>query len=89
MRQNQGCLQSGLLKGPFACQIWQGVCSKGVCVCNPGYRGAYCEVPPACSGILDAAGNCCPAGVLSQNGTCCGAVCPLALKFPTTLYNTN
>jgi hypothetical protein len=52
----------------------QGVCKNGVCVCQPGYRGAYCEIPPACSGILDAAGNCCPTGVVSQNGTCCPAV---------------
>ncbi len=38
----------------------QGVCKGGVCVCQPGFRGAYCEIPPACAGILDAAGNCCP-----------------------------
>ncbi|BDA48393.1 probable disintegrin and metalloproteinase with thrombospondin mo at N-terminal half [Coccomyxa sp. Obi] len=54
----------------------QGVCKKGVCVCQPGFRGSYCEIPPTCSGILDQAGNCCPTGVVSQNGTCCptGAV---------------
>ena len=52
----------------------QGICKKGVCVCQPGYKGAYCEIPPACSGILDAAGNCCATGTVSQNGTCCPAV---------------
>ncbi|KAK9917449.1 hypothetical protein WJX75_004476 [Coccomyxa subellipsoidea] len=51
----------------------QGVCKKGVCVCQPGFRGSYCEIPPSCSGILDQAGNCCPSGVVSQNGTCCPA----------------
>ncbi|CAL5224259.1 g6916 [Coccomyxa viridis] len=50
----------------------QGVCKSGVCVCQPGYRGSYCEISPACSGILDQAGNCCATGVVSQNGTCCG-----------------
>ena len=49
----------------------QGVCKGGVCVCQPGYRGAYCEIPPACSGILDQDGNCCATGIVSQNGTCC------------------
>ena len=60
---------------------WQGVCKNGVCVCNAGYRGAYCEIPPACAGILDAVGNCCLGGVVSQNGTCCGAV----RRMPQTL----
>ena len=54
----------------------QGVCNNGVCVCQPGYRGSYCEIPPACSGILDQAGNCCTTGVVSQNGTCCTMVRP-------------
>ena len=49
----------------------QGVCKGGVCVCQPGYRGSYCEIPPACSGILDQDGNCCATGIVSQNGTCC------------------
>ena len=52
----------------------QGVCKAGVCVCQPGYRGAYCEIAPACGGILDAAGNCCPAGVVSASGACCPPV---------------
>ncbi len=54
----------------------QGVCKGGVCVCQPGFRGAYCEIPPACAGILDAAGNCCPAGVVAASGACCAAVRP-------------
>ena len=60
-------------------------------MCNPGYRGAYCEIAPACSGILDAAGNCCPGGVLSQNGTCCGAVsrpAPPRLGTPPAMHPT-
>ena len=63
-----------LATGVSHAALWQGVCKGGVCVCHPGYRGAYCEIPPACSGILDAAGNCCPGGILSQIGTCCGVV---------------
>ena len=49
----------------------QGLCKSGVCVCQPGYRGSYCEIPPACAGILDQDGNCCATGIVSQNGTCC------------------
>jgi len=52
------------------------VCKGGVCVCQPGFCGAYCEIPPACTGILDAAGNCCPAGVVAASGACCAAVRP-------------
>ena len=58
----------------------QGLCKNGVCVCQPGYRGSYCEISPACSGILDQAGNCCATGVVSQNGTCCGQVTPPSLS---------
>ncbi len=52
----------------------QGVCKKGVCVCQPGFRGSYCEIAPTWAGFLDQAGNCCPTGLVSQNGTCCAAV---------------
>ena len=52
----------------------QGVCKNGVCVCTQGYRGDYCEIAPACSGILDTNGNCCPNGIVSVNGTCCSGV---------------
>ncbi|KAK9836307.1 hypothetical protein WJX81_004003 [Elliptochloris bilobata] len=48
-----------------------GVCKAGVCVCQPGYRGDFCEIAPACAGILDAVGNCCLAGVVSASGACC------------------
>ena len=60
----------------------QGVCKSGVCVCQPGYRGSYCEIPPACLGILDQAGNCCATGVVSQNGTCCEQVMILLMAQP-------
>lgn len=52
----------------------QGVCKNDVCVCPQGYRGDYCEIAPACTGILDAAGNCCPRGIVSVTGTCCSGV---------------
>ncbi len=73
----------------------QGVCKSGVCVCQPGYRGSYCEISPACSGILDQAGNCCATGVVSQNGTCCRQVAttslmprPTCLIWPSALEYT-
>ena len=52
----------------------QGVCKNGVCVCTQGYRGDYCEIAPACPGILDSAGNCCQSGVVSSSGQCCSPV---------------
>ncbi|KAK9815540.1 hypothetical protein WJX72_005402 [[Myrmecia] bisecta] len=50
----------------------QGVCQNGVCTCQPGYRGQYCEIAPSCAGILDQNGNCCDPGVVSSSGICCG-----------------
>eukprot|EP00873_Tetraselmis_striata_P017771 jgi/Tetstr1/438035/TSEL_026662.t2 len=51
-----------------------GTCQGGVCLCEPGRRGQFCEmsaqVCPA--GVLDSAGACCPAGVVDRSGTCCG-----------------
>ena len=61
--------------------VVQGVCKNGVCVCTQGYRGDYCEIAPACSGILDKNGNCCPNGIVSVNGTCCSTVSPLMLSL--------
>ena len=58
----------------------QGVCKNGVCVCTQGYRGSYCEIAPACSGILNSAGNCCPTGIVSVPGVCCTSVSFLPLS---------
>lgn len=54
--------------------LMQGTCKNNVCVCPQGFRGDYCEIAPACSGILDQAGNCCPHGIVDINGTCCSSV---------------
>ena len=52
----------------------QGVCNGGVCVCSPGHRGLYCEIPPTCAGAMDVDGNCCPSSVISASGQCCTQV---------------
>ena len=67
------CSSLGETACPQICTA-QGVCKNGVCVCQPGYRGAYCEIAPQCTGILDLAGNCCQHGVVDVNGTCCSNV---------------
>ena len=72
----------------------QGECRNNVCVCTPGYRGDYCEINPSCSGLLDVNGNCCPDGVVSASGVCCGDVSlsPMQMlslpSFRTSKYET-
>ena len=73
-RSRNACLCSPLQKD--CCLQVQGECRNNVCVCTPGYRGDYCEINPSCSGLLDVNGNCCPDGVVSATGVCCGDVSP-------------
>ncbi|KAK3239213.1 hypothetical protein CYMTET_50844, partial [Cymbomonas tetramitiformis] len=51
----------------------RGQCSSGACVCEGGYSGALCEVPPegCSSGVVDISGKCCEGGLLDAGGACC------------------
>ena len=69
-------LQAALVSRRSSAMVPQGACGSGVCTCQPGYRGMYCEIPPSCSGVMDINGNCCPTGVISESGVCCGKVNP-------------
>ena len=63
----------------------QGVCHGGVCICSPGHRGLYCEIPPTCAGVMDINGNCCPSSVISASGQCCTEVRRSGLRTHATV----
>lgn len=52
-----------------------GTCSGEVCMCADGWGGPYCGIDTSecASGKLDVNEECCPSGVLDDDGICCSA----------------
>ena len=52
-----------------------GTCAMGVCTCQDGWGGPYCDVDTSrcSSGKRDTAGLCCKSGVVDKDGNCCKA----------------